>query len=60
MSRVCETWSLDELGNMDDDLIETLLTHYNTGDVPRLRELRPKPQPEPGVYEFDGSFGWWI
>jgi precorrin-2 dehydrogenase / sirohydrochlorin ferrochelatase len=57
MSKVCETWPLEELEEMDEEDMDALLHYYNTGEVPRLDELRVGE--EPGVPVFDGSFGWW-
>ena len=56
MSKVCENWSLEDLCDMDDDDMEAMLGFYRPGSVPSLLELRTGQ--EPGVYEFDGSFGW--
>merc|ERR1712000_115831 len=56
MSRVCEKWSLDDLCAMTDEDMEALLGFYKPGTVPRLDQLRLGE--EPGVYTFDGSFGW--
>ena len=57
MSKVCESWSLEDLCELDDPDMEALLGNYKSGKVPKLDELR-------GVYDpvsvgFDGSFGWW-
>ena len=58
MSRVCEQWSLEDLCDMKDEDMEALLGFYKPGVVPSLDQLRLGE--EPGVAEFDGSFGWWI
>ena len=58
MSRVCEKWSLEELCEMGEKDMEDLLKYYEPNVVPSLEDLRL--QREPGVSEFDGSFGWWI
>ncbi|KAI9777180.1 MAG: Bifunctional dehydrogenase and ferrochelatase [Geoglossum umbratile] len=55
MSKVCETWSLEELCQMDDDDMETLLGFYATNKIPEFSEIHTGE----GTYEFDGSFGWW-
>lgn len=57
MSKVCESWSLDELCDMDEQDMEYLLKHYKPGKVPSLREIRGEDEPE--FSAFDGSFGWW-
>lgn len=57
MSKVCESWSLDELCDMDELDMEDLLKHYKPGKVPSFRQIRGEE--EPGFYAFDGSFGWW-
>ena len=54
MSKVCETWSLDDLCEMDEDDIEALLRYYKPGKIPRLQELRT----DETATVFDGSFGW--
>lgn len=62
MTRVCETWSLEELCDMDEDDMENLLSHYAENKVMTYKELRgvPPPSEEREVFEeaFDGSFGW--
>ncbi|KAI9793249.1 MAG: Bifunctional dehydrogenase and ferrochelatase [Peltula sp. TS41687] len=57
MSKVCESWSLDELCAMDEHDMEDLLKHYKPGKVPTFGEIRGED--EPGFSGFDGSFGWW-
>jgi len=57
MSRVCETWSLEDLCEMDGDDMEDLLGFYRQGQVPSLAQLRLGE--ENGVATFDGSFGFW-
>jgi precorrin-2 dehydrogenase/sirohydrochlorin ferrochelatase len=58
MSRVCEKWSLEELVEMEERDMEELLKFYASNAVPTFEEIRLRK--EPGVAEFDGSFGWWI
>ncbi|KAI9839095.1 MAG: Bifunctional dehydrogenase and ferrochelatase [Sclerophora amabilis] len=57
MSKVCESWSLEDLVEMEDEDMERLLGFYKSGDVPDFEQVRIGE--EPGVVEFDGSFGWW-
>lgn len=57
MSKVCESWSLEELVDMDDDDMEALLGYYKPGTVPKFSDIHPSEEDE--VYTFDGSFGWW-
>lgn len=40
MSRVCEAWSLEELGDLDEADMEALLKGYNEGVVVGYRALR--------------------
>ena len=54
MSRVCESWSLEDLTDMTEGDMEALLGFYKAGKVPFLGQLRDSP-----IFEFDGSFGWW-
>lgn len=57
MSKVCESWSLQDLVAMGDEEMETLLDYYKSGDVPSFDEVCDSFDPnEPA---FDGSFGWW-
>lgn len=57
MSKVCESWSLENLVEMDEDDMERLLGFYNPGEVPSFDRLRLGDPPED--FAFDGSFGWW-
>ncbi|KAI4198462.1 MAG: hypothetical protein LQ350_005257 [Teloschistes chrysophthalmus] len=57
MSKVCESWSLDDLVAMDEGDMEKLLGFYQPGTVPTLEHLRLGDEFE--GYVFDGSFGWW-
>ena len=57
MSRVCETWSLEELTGMNDEDMEALLGFYKPGTVPKFREIHDVNMADEFV--FDGSFGWW-
>ncbi|KAF1992419.1 siroheme synthase [Aulographum hederae CBS 113979] len=56
MSKVCESWSLEDLCDMVEEDMDLLLAYYKDGMVPSLEQIRLKE--EPGVYTFDGSFGW--
>jgi len=58
MSMVCESWSLDDLCEMEVADMDAMLSFYNAGQVPSLEQLRLKE--EPGVTSFDGSFGFWL
>jgi precorrin-2 dehydrogenase/sirohydrochlorin ferrochelatase len=40
MSRVCEQWTLDELCDMTEEDMETLLGFYAPGTVPSLDAVR--------------------
>lgn len=57
MSKVCESWSLEDLVEMEEDDMEKLLGFYNPGEVPSLNQLRLADELQD--YAFDGSFGWW-
>lgn len=56
MSKVCESWSLEDLVALDDEDMEALLGFYKPGTVPKLEQIRHGDMNE---YAFDGSFGWW-
>jgi len=58
MSKVCESWSLDDLCEMEVADMEALLGFYNAGQVPSLEQLRLGE--EHGIASFDGSFGFWL
>ena len=40
MSGVCESWSLEELVQMNDQDMSSLLTHYASGKIPSFSEVR--------------------
>ncbi|KAI9930190.1 hypothetical protein ASPWEDRAFT_288930 [Aspergillus wentii DTO 134E9] len=40
MSGVCESWSLEELVQMDDRDMHSLLSHYDSGKIPAFNEIR--------------------
>ena len=56
MSQVCESWSLDDLVDMDEGDMERLLGFYGPGTVPTFQDIR---WDDPEQFAFDGSFGWW-
>ena len=56
MSKVCESWSLEDLCDMSEQDMNLLLAYYKPDQVPSLNELRGEP--DPSHYEFEGSFGW--
>lgn len=56
MSKVCESWSLEDLCEMNEADMEALLGFYKPNVVPSLDEVRLGE--EPGVPTFDGTFGW--
>lgn len=51
MSKVCLAWTLEDLCDMEEADMETLLESYAPDKIPSLTEVR-------GPWEFDGSFGW--
>jgi precorrin-2 dehydrogenase / sirohydrochlorin ferrochelatase len=60
MSRVCESWSLEELCDMEEDDMDKLLSHYRDGDVPSFAQVRGTDDGDnEKIIGFDGSFGWW-
>ena len=56
MSRVCESWSLEDLTRMTELDMEQLLGYYQSDQVPALQQIQGGANPR--VFEFDGSFGW--
>ena len=56
MSKVCESWSLEDLVEMDEEDMERLLGFYSPGTVPTYESIR---YGDPDDFAFDGSFGWW-
>ncbi|KAI4122493.1 MAG: hypothetical protein LQ347_006480 [Umbilicaria vellea] len=58
MSKVCESWSLEELTEMEEEDMEALLGFYKPGTVPTFERIRLGD--EFSEFAFDGSFGWWI
>lgn len=58
MSRVCESWSLEDLVQMNEKDMEVLLGFYKPGEVPSFEEVRIGDRKND--FGFDGSFGWWI
>lgn len=57
MSKVCETWSLEQLVEMDEETMDNLLGFYEPGTIPKYDEVHEGA--EAGMPAFDGSFGWW-
>ena len=57
MSKVCESWPLEDLVDMEEVDMEALLGFYKPGNVPTLGNIRGCLSTE--EYAFDGSFGWW-
>jgi len=56
MSKVCVQWSLEDLCEMEERDMEVLLQSYGPDVVPSFEQVRLEEKP--GIYEFDGSFGW--
>lgn len=56
MSRVCETWTLEELCDMEEKDMEALLGFYTPNTVPSFQQVRDGEQSD--LFGFDGSFGW--
>lgn len=56
MSKVCESWSLEDLVALNDEDMEVLLGFYRSGTVPNFEQIC---QEDTNGYTFDGSFGWW-
>lgn len=56
MSKVCESWSLEDLCSMTEEDMESLLGFYKNDEVPSLQDLQGEP--DSGCFEFEGSFGW--
>jgi precorrin-2 dehydrogenase/sirohydrochlorin ferrochelatase len=40
MSGVCETWSLDELVQMTEKDMDSVLSFYESGKIPTLEEVQ--------------------
>lgn len=56
MSRVCDDWSLEDFCDMKPDDMEALVKYFESDRVPSFDQIRLGE--EPGVFSFDGSFGW--
>ncbi|EGC46706.1 siroheme biosynthesis protein MET8 [Histoplasma capsulatum var. duboisii H88] len=56
ISRICEMWSLEELVEMDEDDIETLLGYYLSDKVPTFEQVRLGEDAD--WIGFDGSMGF--
>lgn len=57
MSKVCDSWSLDNLVEMDDADMERLLGFYKPNAVPSFQQVRYGDQ-DSAVGSL-GAFGWW-
>ncbi|KAF4302282.1 siroheme synthase [Botryosphaeria dothidea] len=57
MSKVCESWSLDDLVEMDESDMEKLLGFYKPNTIPLFPEIR-YGEKSSAVGSF-GAFGWW-
>lgn len=58
MIKVSDAWSLEDLVDMTEEDMDDLLKYYEPFTVPSLKQIRLGE--EPGIFEFDGSFGWSI
>ena len=58
MSKVCETWSLEDLVEMSDADMEKLLGFYDNDEVPAYKDIHDFGDDD--TFAFDGSFGWSI
>ena len=57
MSKVCESWTLEELTAIDEKEMEALLSFYVPGTVPTFEKIHFDD--DLADFAFDGSFGWW-
>ncbi|GAB1743421.1 hypothetical protein NU219Hw_g9254t1 [Hortaea werneckii] len=56
MSKVCVSWTLEDLCEMDEEDMEQLLQYYASNQVPEFSQIRLGEKPD--EWAFDGSFGW--
>ncbi|RMY69489.1 hypothetical protein D0863_06422 [Hortaea werneckii] len=56
MSKVCVSWTLEDLCEMDEEDMEQLLQYYASNQVPDFSQIRLGEKPD--EWTFDGSFGW--
>lgn len=56
MSKVCEAWSLEDLCEMEEKDMDTLLGFYKPNEIPSFDEVRLADELD--SFGFDGSFGW--
>ena len=56
MSKVCEKWSLEDICEMEESDMETLLGYYAPNKVPSFEEVRVVK--DGGIFGFEGNFGW--
>ena len=54
MSKVCVKWELEDLCEMTEQDMDTLLESYEPNVVPTFDQVRLEEKP--GEYTFDGSF----
>ncbi|KPI34725.1 Siroheme biosynthesis protein met8 [Cyphellophora attinorum] len=63
MSRVCDDWEADDLGELDDEDMAELVSHFETSSVPSFEDIRLKSweKRKAGVvWDWDGSPGFAI
>ncbi|KAL1955235.1 hypothetical protein VTO42DRAFT_8894 [Malbranchea cinnamomea] len=48
ISHICETWSLEELVDMNEDDMNMLLEHYASNDIPTLEQVRLEQESKRG------------
>lgn len=46
MSQVCEKWQLDELAEMDEPTMKSLLTEYEAGTIPEYKDTKARAHGE--------------
>lgn len=46
MSGVCESWALEDLVQMNDQDMNTLLTYYASGEIPSFSDIRASVGPQ--------------
>lgn len=61
MSKVCDEWAAEELGDMDERDMEALVEWFEEGEVPSLEDLRLstwRQRKEGVLWDWDGSAGF--
>lgn len=61
MSRVCDEWGTEDLGDMDEEDMAHLVSYFESGEVPSLEDLRlgsASRRREGVVWDWDGTFGF--